>query len=167
MFVRYVIVLYDAPVPASVAVRSLLAAGFPRADITMLPALEQAGEDDWSRADIVRRLQERGVSAHEAALYAEGVRRGGTLVEVACPTVRTHEALQCLNALGAVDIVEHAALWERTPQGASSSKWQWTRPRRPSASDDSLPDGDADSTSDESPFWRATRSRHDDLPGRE
>jgi uncharacterized protein (TIGR02271 family) len=54
-------------------------------------------------------LMASGVSEEDAALYTEGVRRGGTLVSVNAPDERADDAADILGNYGAVDIDERAA----------------------------------------------------------
>jgi len=58
-------------------------------------------------------LTKMGVPEEEAHLYAEGVRRGGTLVTVAADDTNTETVVAVLNSHGAVDIERRAAEWRQ------------------------------------------------------
>ncbi len=59
----------------------------------------------------VTALVEAGVPRSQAEYYAEGVRRGGTLVTVEASQDRKDAAEQILNRHGAVNVEERAAMW--------------------------------------------------------
>lgn len=52
-----------------------------------------------------------GMTESEAAAYAEGVRRGGTLVTVRCPEGRTEQVIAALKGAGSIDLDERAQGW--------------------------------------------------------
>ena len=54
-----------------------------------------------------------GLSADDAEAYAEGIRRGGTLVVVRTPETHVAQIEEILNQAGAVDVEERAAAWAR------------------------------------------------------
>lgn len=60
---------------------------------------------------LIGALVEIGVSEDEAELYAEGVRRGGSLVAVEVDEQRADEARQILDGFGPVDVEERAEFW--------------------------------------------------------
>src|SRR4030088_213812 len=63
---------------------------------------------------IVGALKARGVPEEQANFYAEGVRRGGTLITVNAKTDALAErAIQILKSHGAVDIDQRVADWKR------------------------------------------------------
>jgi hypothetical protein len=63
---------------------------------------------------IVGALKARGVPEEQANFYAEGVRRGGTLITVNAKTDALAErAIQILKSHGAVDIEQRVADWKR------------------------------------------------------
>jgi uncharacterized protein (TIGR02271 family) len=59
-------------------------------------------------------LTHLGVPEEDAHTYAEGVRRGGTLVTVTSDDARTSLATDILNRHGAIDIESRAAEWRKT-----------------------------------------------------
>lgn len=58
-------------------------------------------------------LSEMGVPESEAGHYAEGVKRGGTLVIVRADSEGAESALAILNRHGAIDVDEHAESWKK------------------------------------------------------
>lgn len=60
---------------------------------------------------LIGALVEIGVSKDEAEYYAEGVRRGGSLVAVEVEDQRADEARQILDGFGPVDLEERAESW--------------------------------------------------------
>jgi uncharacterized protein (TIGR02271 family) len=63
---------------------------------------------------LVGALTNMGVPEEEARYYAEGVRRGGTLVTVNCPDgASTERAASIMRRHGAVDINERAEQWKQ------------------------------------------------------
>ena len=119
MFVRYVLALFDAPIPASAACRALVAVGIEPLDVAVFAMAEPAGWDSpydmavavLAASESAARLSEMGVPAAEVLLYLEGLRQRGVLVAVRTPTAHAALAAACLNAVGAPSLLEHAALW--------------------------------------------------------
>jgi len=62
---------------------------------------------------IVGALTEAGVSEEEAPLYAEGVRRGGTMVSARVPEAERARFESILDQ-SAVNICERGAAWQRS-----------------------------------------------------
>jgi hypothetical protein len=60
---------------------------------------------------LVGALTGAGMSEEEAAAYAEGVRRGGTLVTVRVPEGRVDSIIAILNAAGSIDLDQRAEGW--------------------------------------------------------
>ena len=63
---------------------------------------------------VIGRLTDLGVEKKEAALYAEAVRRGGTLVTLRTDEARADEASAVLRKAGAMDIARRAEDWGAT-----------------------------------------------------
>ena len=63
---------------------------------------------------LVGALTHLGVPKEHAEYYAEGVRRGGTLVTVNSPDDRAEEAVEILNGHGAVDIEQRGTTYQTT-----------------------------------------------------
>jgi hypothetical protein len=70
---------------------------------------------------LVGALVEEGMTKEEAEAYAEGVRRGGTLVVVRTPDEHAVEVVQILDQAGAVDFDERLPMW-RTENDPSQSE---------------------------------------------
>jgi hypothetical protein len=65
-------------------------------------------------------LTEAGLSREEAEGYAEGVRRGGTLVVVRTSEDNTERVVEIFNEAGAVDMDERMELWRSAGWAAES-----------------------------------------------
>lgn len=61
-------------------------------------------------------MVEWGVPEEDAEYYAEGVRRGGTLVAVKVPDARAHEVVEVLNDYDPVDVERHAEYWREVDE---------------------------------------------------
>jgi hypothetical protein len=139
--VRYVIALFDAPIPARSALGALETAGFPSLDVRVIPALadgpppsEDAPLSGAAQPEEVRAaLADWGVPAGDASAYAEGLRRGGFLVIVRCPTASACAAAGALNAVGAIDLEEQRATWRAraAPKAVTRGSPLDTRPAPP------------------------------------
>ncbi|HEX8708940.1 MAG TPA: YsnF/AvaK domain-containing protein [Pyrinomonadaceae bacterium] len=62
---------------------------------------------------LISGLTRLGVPEHEADFYAEGVRRGGTLVSVDADDARAERAVAIMKRHGAVEIDKRAAQWRQ------------------------------------------------------
>ena len=62
---------------------------------------------------IIGALTEMGVPEEDAEHYAEGIRRGGTLVSVAADQGRVPDAAAIMRSGGAVNLKERAATWQQ------------------------------------------------------
>jgi uncharacterized protein (TIGR02271 family) len=63
---------------------------------------------------VIGALSKLGVPKEEARYYAEGIRRGGTLVSVTVPDERVHEAHAVFERYNPVDIEDRAAYYHST-----------------------------------------------------
>jgi hypothetical protein len=63
---------------------------------------------------VIGRLTDLGVEKKDVALYAEAVRRGGTLVTLRTDESRADEASAVLRSAGAIDIARRAEDWDAT-----------------------------------------------------
>lgn len=63
---------------------------------------------------LIGALMDIGIPEEEAGYYAEGVRRGGTLVSVNTPDNRIDQVVAVLNRNGAVDIDQRRAYYQQT-----------------------------------------------------
>jgi hypothetical protein len=115
---RTLITLFDAPVPARAAARALAAAGFSPADVLLLPPLPDAPASvppadlpPGDPARLARGLIDRGVMPQDAALFAEGLRRGAILLVVAVPTLSAPIAAEAIAGALPPDPAALAAAW--------------------------------------------------------
>ena len=65
---------------------------------------------------LIGALVDAGVPEEQANLYAEGIRRGGTLVKVMTPEDRSDDANRIMNRFNPIDIDQRATTWR-------SEKW--------------------------------------------
>jgi hypothetical protein len=63
---------------------------------------------------LIGALMDIGIPEEEAGYYAEGVRRGGTLVSVNAPDNQVSQVVTVLNRNGAVDIDQRRAYYQQT-----------------------------------------------------
>ena len=63
---------------------------------------------------LIGALTEAGIDKEEAELYAESVRRGGSLVTVRTDEARAEEATAILRAAGVIDIRQRAEEWRES-----------------------------------------------------
>ncbi|MDX2153697.1 MAG: general stress protein [Bryobacteraceae bacterium] len=83
---------------------------------------------------IIGAIKDAGVPDEEAHVYAEGVRRGGTLVTVRCDSVEADNVRNIMDDHGAVDIEERGAQyrssgWSKFDPNASEYDYETTGTR--------------------------------------
>jgi uncharacterized protein (TIGR02271 family) len=117
---KTLVALYDTFTDAEHVVQELIADGFSRSDIHL--ALDHTksrtahtSSVEWDSAyegaNLLDTLADLGVPYGEAQAYAEGVRRGGTLVVVESSDDRAERGMEILRRLHPVDIHERTAQW--------------------------------------------------------
>jgi uncharacterized protein (TIGR02271 family) len=94
--------LYQDQEKAAVIVSRLEQAGIPRGDIDVHSNASDTLIDD---------LEDAGVPRSDAHAYAEGVRRGGSLVAVECADDEVDRVLGILDDEGILDLDEQQAAW--------------------------------------------------------
>ncbi len=97
---KTVIGLYDDRNDAQQVQQELTNSGFDRGQIDMM-----------QNGNVKSSLTSAGVPNEEADLYAEGVRRGGTLVTANVDDSRTNEAVDIMNRYDPVDIHNRSSMW--------------------------------------------------------
>jgi hypothetical protein len=104
---KTVIGLMDSGAEAQKVVEKLLACGFDRKEMGMMAGGEAGA------VGLLGALASRGVPEDEAHFYAEGVRRGGTLITVnAGGDELAKRAEEILQRQGAIDIKARAGEWK-------------------------------------------------------
>ena len=93
---RYVVGLFENHGEAERVARELASAGFGSGDVDVT--------DQGHARGITRQLTEHGVPEQHAHYYAEGVRRGDTLVAVSTDDHHTAAAVELMRRHGAIDI---------------------------------------------------------------
>src|SRR5215471_8723413 len=117
---KTLVALYDTFTDAEQVVQELIEDGFSRSDIHL--ALDHTksrtahtSSVEWDSAyegaNLLDTLADFGVPYGEAHAYAEGVRRGGTLVVVESSDDRAERGMEILRRLHPVDIHERTAQW--------------------------------------------------------
>ena len=105
---------FDTRVHADEAVVMLKQAGIPAADITLLPPVNESGTYDtvdekgkgfWAS------LEELFGGTEDHATYAEGLRRGGTMVSVRASDSDVDRTIDILEQHGSVDLDERETQW--------------------------------------------------------
>lgn len=99
-FMKTVIALYDDILDAQHATQDLLYAGFPYEKINILSSDYEGEFDAYLKKE------------DETGEYAEGVRRGGTLVIVETSDEEVPRAEEIINRHGPVDIQERSERWK-------------------------------------------------------
>ncbi len=97
---KTVIGLYDQRSEAQQVKNDLDNSGFDSSQVRMM-----------QNGNVKSSLTSAGVPEHEADLYAEGVRRGGTLIAINVDDSRTNEAVDIMNRHDPVDIDRRVKLW--------------------------------------------------------
>jgi hypothetical protein len=119
--------LYDAFTDAQQVVEDLAKAGFSRSDISLATHSTSGVKNqhaDYSYAkqmastgsrgrELIDLLIDNGVPRDEADSYAEGVRRGGTLVLVKASEGQTDRGLEIMKRLQPIDIDHRLGEWRR------------------------------------------------------
>lgn len=105
----------SAPEPASVwASLTLAVPGIgPVLGVGPLAAALSATAGEVAGEGLLRVLHEHGVSADEAPLYAEGVRRGHALVAIDTAEAKAEQARAIMHRAASTDIAAKAAQWRR------------------------------------------------------
>ncbi len=104
-----VVGLYDDNATAKQVVQALKDEDFGRNDVHLISTGTSEGMFD---SDLVGALSSRGVPMDEAEFYAEGVRRGGSLVMTHAPEDRAEEAAGIMSVHRPVRMPERRAAWE-------------------------------------------------------
>jgi uncharacterized protein (TIGR02271 family) len=115
--------LYDTFAKAEQVVQDLVAENFTRHDISLATHDAAGRHMDKSYSDkatmigdsraLMERLTSLGVPEAEASTYAEGVRRGGSLVVVKTSDARAERGLDIMQRANLVDIDARAAQWRQ------------------------------------------------------
>jgi hypothetical protein len=121
---RYVTALFDAPIPAQVALESLRSRGFTSADLFVVPELPASGlrvADSYARPwreqglELGQMLAEMGIPDDEGAVLEEAIARGAILIAVRSPSLSAPHAEAALEHAMPADLAEHEARWQSDP----------------------------------------------------
>ena len=126
---RYVSAIYDAPMPAGLALKALRAAGFEDRDLAVLPDLPAlppvAGflaRSTEATGDPARALAELGLPQQRHALLREALWRGAIVILVRCPDLSAPAAVRALDAAGPLPDARLARDWRREP----GMRYRWS-----------------------------------------
>src|SRR6266487_4204904 len=126
---KTVVGLFDTTAEAQSAVQELINSGFQRNDISLVAndakgeygQYREVGATGSSAAEgagagaaaggIIGALVGAGIPEADAGFYAEGVRRGGTLVMVKASDDMAQRAYDTMQRYGAVDVDERGGSW--------------------------------------------------------
>ncbi len=92
----------------------VLAAGPLAAAITGLAGAGAGAVAGGVTGGLIGALADMGVPRETAEYYAEGIRRGGTLVSIRTPDHMTQQAVDILNHHNAIDINERSQQWRQS-----------------------------------------------------
>jgi uncharacterized protein (TIGR02271 family) len=110
---RTVAAFFDKREAAERAEENLIAAGFPRTSVRLIPGNEprSAGAQPRQSEGFWEALKDFFFPEEDRYTYAEGLRRGGYLVTASASDARYEKALEILDNEGTIDIDERATSW--------------------------------------------------------
>ncbi len=95
-----IIAMYDDAAKAEKVVNEIVNAGINRDQVQVLSG------NGSGTASVIDKLSEQGVEKDEAAVYAEAIGKGRSMVTVQAPDERADETFEMMNELGAQDLDE-------------------------------------------------------------
>jgi stress response protein YsnF len=95
-----IIAMYDNAAKAEKVVNEIVNAGISRDQVEVL-----SGNGNGA-SSLIGKLSEQGVEKDEAAVYAEAISKGRSMVTVQAPDERADETFEMMNDLGAQDLDE-------------------------------------------------------------
>ena len=125
--------LYDDVNTAERVVHALFEDGFREDRVHLNTRDDHSHSSRYANDELPRQLTKDGVPRQEAELYAEGVRRGGSLVVVEAPKERVDRATALMKERGPVDMKERQAAWKEdgyTSTEARATQAEATTERR-------------------------------------
>ncbi len=109
---KAVIGLYDDFSIAQAVTKDLENNGFSHNDITLVTLQDPSAKKRSEKAsDIASELSNIGLPEQEAGNYAEGVRRGGSLIAITVPDERAAKASEIMEHHVPVDIQQRMSMW--------------------------------------------------------
>jgi len=118
---KTIVGLFDNKSEAQRVVQDITQMGIPKSETTILenPTLTSTGTTSQSQEEpgfweSFKQAFGFGVPEHEGAYYAEGVRRGGTLVSVKADDRLADRVIDVMADHGAVDIDQRATEWRQS-----------------------------------------------------
>jgi uncharacterized protein (TIGR02271 family) len=104
--------LYDTDAEATQVMDTLITNNFQRTNIELV-GHNGKGRGSGHMRDLVQRLENRGIPGEDASLYAEAVRRGGSLVLVEASEAQADRGLEIMERFQAIDIHERRTHWRQ------------------------------------------------------
>jgi stress response protein YsnF len=104
--------LYDTHTEARQVVDALHKNNFQRTNIELVEP-KGNGRGNGHTRDLARRLADRGMPEDDTHLYAEGVRRGGSLVLVEASEAQADHAREIMEQFNPIDVHERRARWHQ------------------------------------------------------
>jgi uncharacterized protein (TIGR02271 family) len=103
-----VVAAFDNADHAENAVRSLVSAGIPKEDISVMHNDIVGDTTTTTKPGLWKRLLGADIEHHEASVYSDSVQKGGTVVSARVPDHRIDEATDILHGHNPVDVPERA-----------------------------------------------------------
>ena len=103
-----VVAAFDNADHAENAVRSLVSAGIPKQDISVLHNEVVGDTTTTKQPGLWKRLLGSDIEHHEASVYSDSVQKGGTVVSARVPDHKIDEATDILHGHNPVDVPERA-----------------------------------------------------------
>jgi stress response protein YsnF len=104
--------LYDTHAEATQVVDALSKNNFQRTNIELV-GHKGNGHGDGHTRELARRLIDRGMPEDDTHLYAEGVRRGGSLVLVEASEAQADRAREIMERFNPIDVHERRDRWRQ------------------------------------------------------
>lgn len=110
---RLITAFYDSAAEAQRAIEALVAGGISRTQITLSDSTSSAPMSDEDEGHgFWHALKELFIPDEDRHTYAEGIRRGGTLLSVRVDDDQVDRATDILDRTGAVDVDTRRAEWQ-------------------------------------------------------
>lgn len=108
--------IFDDRKQAELAVAKLRELGIPTSDVTLLPSADRVGTATAGERDdkgFWASLEDLFGGSDDRDTYAEGLRRGGTMVSVRAEDAQLDRVVDVLERHGSIDLDEREATWRR------------------------------------------------------
>ena len=120
---------FETRAAADAAVSDLVAAGFPREQISVAGTGASGATGTTDNRSFWEELKDLFLPAEDRYAYAEGLRRGGFVVSVRTEETEYERVLEILDREGAVDLDKKEASWRGEGWTGYSDEEKRRRPR--------------------------------------